>query len=251
MGRVDIHFHLLAGVDDGAESLEESVALAAAAEADGTTTIVATPHVRSGFVTDVFELPERVGELEERLADQGMSVSVRCGGELGHYMVGSMSQAELEVIANGPPTARWLLVESPFAGLTEEFTTATDELRDRGFGVVVAHPERAAGCDAGEGAEVIRHELAHGSMLQVNGWSLAGQHGPEAQQIACELVTSGRAQLVASDAHGGERSPALELGVEFAQHAGLASAEAERLVSTNPRRLLERGLHAPAFAAVA
>ena len=246
MSRVDLHFHLLPGVDDGADTVAESVALAAAAAAEQTCTVVATPHVRPGFVTDVFELPERVRELELRLIEEGVGVALRCGGELAHYMVGSLTQAELELIANGPPGARWLLVESPFAGLSEDFTAATDELRDRGFAVVVAHPERAAGSGEGEGAEALRHEERCGSMLQVNAWSLAGRHGVEAQDIARALLMSGRAQLIASDAHGGERAPALALGVEFAEHAGFTAAAAERLVGSNPRRLLERGLSSAA-----
>lgn len=249
MGHVDIHFHLLPGVDDGARSIDESVALAAAAAAEGTATIVATPHVRRGFVTDVGELPERIAEVEARLADEGIEVELRCGGELAHPMVGSMTQPELELIANGPPGGRWLLVESPFAGLTAEFTAATDELRDRGFGIVVAHPERAAGTSGY--SDALRHELARGSLLQVNAQSLAGRHGVGAQAVAHELVRTGNAHLIASDAHGPARPPALKLGVERARESGLGSAQAEQLVSATPRRLLERGLRTSAYAAAA
>ena len=71
MSYADIHFHILPGVDDGPSSMDESVALAAAAVADGTRVVVATPHVRTGFLTDVSELPDRVRELEERLAREG------------------------------------------------------------------------------------------------------------------------------------------------------------------------------------
>ena len=251
MDRADLHFHLLPGLDDGPGSIDESIGLAAAAAADGTRLIVATPHIRPGFVTDVSQLRERVRELGERLAREGLEISVRCGGELGHYMVGRLRQDELDVIANGPPGGRWLLVESPFGGLGEEFTAATDELRQRGFGVVMAHPERAEGAGFGAGAEAIAHELFCGSLLQVNAWSLAGRHGPEAQSVARDLVATRRAHILASDAHGGERQPALSLGVEFAEHAGLDPFAAVRLVSVNPLRLLARGIHTPAYAAAA
>jgi protein-tyrosine phosphatase len=249
MQRADLHFHLLPGLDDGASSIDESVELAATAAAEGTRVIVATPHVRPGFVTDVTQLSERVRELAARLEREHLEISVRCGGELAHYMVTRLGQHELDLIANGPRGARWLLVESPFKGLDDEFTAATDELRARGFSVVVAHPERAAGAGFGPGAAAIRHELFCGSLLQVNAWSLAGRHGPEAQMVACDLVATRRAHLVASDAHGGSRQPALSLGVEFAEHAGLDPFAAERLVSVNPLRLLERGLRLPEYAA--
>lgn len=247
MNYTDIHFHILPGIDDGPATLDESVALAREAAADGTDTIVATPHVRSDFFTAVHELPERVRELRERLALERIEVDVHVGGELGHDMVGRLAQDELELIAQGPHGGRWVLVESPFGGFGEAFTAATDELRDRGFRVVVAHPERAPDED-GARWRTLRHELANASVLQVNAWSLAGRHGLEAQAVARRLVREGRALVIGSDAHGGRRRPALLLGCDAAVEAGLTRGDAERLVRANPRRLLERGLAAPRHA---
>ena len=248
MNRTDIHFHALPGVDDGPATLGESVELAATAAAQGTRTIVVTPHVRGDFLTDVSDLPDRVRELQDELVRERVDIELRCGAELGHDMVGRLRQAELETIAHGPPGARWVLVESPFAGLTPTFTAATDELRDRGFGVVVAHPERAVGAlDAGWSA--LLHELARGSVLQVNALSLDGRHGGDSRTAGCRLVAQGLATVIASDAHGAWRTPALGIGVERALETGLGLGHAERLVEGNPRRLLERGLVAPALAA--
>jgi len=244
----DIHFHLLPGVDDGPSSMDESVALAAAAVADGTSVVVATPHVRAGFVTDVSDLPDRVRELEERLAREGIGLAVRRGAELGHDMVGRLSQAELDSVAHGPPGGRWLLVETPFVAPGDEFTAATDELRDRGFAVVVAHPERARDSF---GASALRHELACGSLLQVNAWSLVGRHGPEAFENAHALLRAGAVGLIASDAHGGRRQPALTFGVAACGQAGVTGHDAQRLAAATPHRLLERGLHVPAPALAA
>ncbi|GAC1316951.1 MAG: tyrosine protein phosphatase [Thermoleophilaceae bacterium] len=241
MGRVDLHFHLLPGLDDGPATVEESVEMAAAAEREGTTTIVATPHVRPDFLIDVSDLGDRVREVEERLRAHSIAIAVCRGAELGHTMVGRLLQHELETIALGPPGARWLLVEAPFGGLGDDYTSATDELRDRGFAVVVAHPERAAGA-LEDGQAALRHELDCGSLLQVNSWSLAGRHGGETHEAAERLIKTGRAAVLASDAHGGWRMPALSLGVECAAAAGLSPASAARLVDANPRRLIERGL---------
>lgn len=241
MSYADIHFHILPGVDDGPSSMDESVALARAAVEDGTRVVVATPHVRSGFLTDVSELPDRVRELKERLARDGIGLAVRRGAELGHDMVGRLSQVELDSIAHGPPGGRWLLVETPFVALGGEFTAATDELRDRGFAVVIAHPERARE----SATAVLRYELERGSMLQVNAWSLVGRHGPEAYEKAHALLRAGQVGLIASDAHGGVRQPALTIGVAACGQAGLNRHDAQRFAASVPHRLLERGLEVP------
>ena len=250
MSYTDIHFHLLPGIDDGPVTMEESVELARAAFREGTRTIVVTPHVRGDFFTAVCELPDRVAEVERELDREGLAMRLLVGGELGHDMVGRLGQDELELIAQGPPGARWLLVETPFAGLGDGFTAATDELRARGYRVVVAHPERAPD-DDGTRWRALRHELANGSVLQVNAWSLAGRHGLEAQSVGRRLVREGRAEVIASDAHGGRRAPALLLGRDAATLAEVSRRDADCLIRTNPRKLLERGLPAPRYASVA
>jgi protein-tyrosine phosphatase len=188
-----------------------------------------------------------VRELKERLAREQIGLAVRRGAELGHDMVGRLTQTELDSVAHGPPGGRWLLVETPFVGLDGAFTAATDELRDRGFGVVIAHPERARD----SAAAVLRHELENGSVLQVNAWSLVGRHGPEAFERAHGLLKAGSVGLIASDAHGGRRQPALTLGVAACGQAGMRPHDAQRLVSSTPHRLLERGLVVPALAVAA
>src|SRR4051812_3566934 len=83
-----LHFHLLPGVDDGPADLSDAIELAAEAAAQGTATVVATPHVRSDFFTDVPSLPDRVAEVRAALQAAGIALGVLCGGELGHEMVG-------------------------------------------------------------------------------------------------------------------------------------------------------------------
>jgi protein-tyrosine phosphatase len=240
MARIDIHFHLLPGVDDGPATMADTLALAETAARDGTTTIVATPHVRSDYVTDVAELRDRVRAVKEALAGARIPVSVVQGGELGHDMVGRLRQRELEAIAQGPPGRRWLLLETPFEGLTRDFSGAADELRDRGFGIVLAHPERSAGL-LDTHRRGLDHELARGSALQVNGLSLVGRHGAESCATALDLLRFGLATAIASDAHGVEREPALTLAAAAVVAAGIGSATARRLVDSRPHRLMTRG----------
>ena len=244
MAYADIHFHLLPGVDDGPETMVDSNALARAAVADGTRTVVCTPHVRTDFVTDTLELAERVRELRGELARADVPLELRCGGELGHDLAGNLTQPQLEAVAQGPAGNRWLLVEAPFEGLTGEFHAVTEELRDRGFGVVIAHPERVACADT-EGLTGIRLELDRGSVAQLNAQSLLGEHGADAKRAARAYVAQGLAGLVASDAHGPLRPPSLGAACSALLDAGVAARVAWCLTRDQPGRLLAAGLPAP------
>jgi protein-tyrosine phosphatase len=248
--RTEIHFHILPGIDDGPPALEDSLALARQARADGTGTIVATPHVRTDFHARVDDLPERVRALQAELDAEGIAIALRVGAELGHDMVGRLDQNELDSIAHGPPGARWLLVESPFGGLEDGgFAAATAELRDRGFATVLAHPERAAGVLDG-GALGLRRELAAGALLQVNASSLLGRHGGPARAAGAELARRYPGAL-ASDAHGPWKPPSLTDGVAAAIELGVPAPLARRMAGSSPRALLRRGLALPAPALAA
>jgi protein-tyrosine phosphatase len=242
MDLVDLHFHLLPGVDDGPGDLGESLDLARAALHAGTGTIVATPHVRTDLgSTDAHEIAERVRELRSALAAARIPLTIECGGELGHEMAFRLDRDELDLLAQGPAGARWLLVETPFHGIDEDFHAATTELRALGFGVLVAHPERSADA-ALEGAAGLRREIAAGSQAQLNALSLTGGHGEDARRSAWELLHDGLVAVVASDAHGPTRPPALRMAQESLRDGGLAPAAANALVATAPRELLVRGM---------
>jgi protein-tyrosine phosphatase len=238
---VDVHFHLLHGLDDGPVDLAESLQLARRALGDGTGAVVATPHVRGDYVTDVLALPERVREMRAELRRARLPLEIRCGGELGHDMVGRLRQGELELIAQGPPGGRWLLVESPFEDFDEDFHEALAELRDRGFGIVIAHPERSADA-ALDGSVGLRRELALGALAQINAQSLTGDHGDDAERAGRRLVEEGLASVVGSDAHGPTRPPALVTARAALLRSGTDPATARALTLAGPRRLLARGV---------
>jgi protein-tyrosine phosphatase len=249
MDLVDLHFHLLPGVDDGPGDLDDSLALAWAALQAGTGTVVATPHVRTDLgITDAREIADRVHELRSALAAAGIPLTIACGGELGHESVFLLDREELDLLAQGPAGARWLLVETPFHGIGEDFHAATAELRALGFGVLVAHPERSADAAIGD-ATGLRRELAAGSMAQLNALSLTGGHGEDARRAAWELLDCNLIDVVASDAHGPSRPPALRMARETLIDGGLTPAAANALVATAPRELLARGIRRTPVAA--
>jgi protein-tyrosine phosphatase len=241
MRRAELHFHLLPEVDDGPVDLDEAVELARLAVADGTATVTATPHVRDLLAAGILaELPARVREVQAALDAARVPLEVRTGAELAHDDLPALDDRRLDAIAQGPPGHRWVLIEAPLFGDAAPFLDATDELRARGFGTLIGHPERCADLMLTDGA--IARERAAGALLQVNASSLTGRHGADARTWGIELLRSGNADLIASDAHRVTRPPLLSAALEVLAGAGLPPDALEPLVSNAPRALLARGI---------
>jgi protein-tyrosine phosphatase len=239
MDRVELHFHLLPGVDDGPRDLQVALALAREAVRDGTRLVTCTPH--AAYV-DLAAVPARVRELQAALLQAGIDLEVRPGAELAWHDVPALSGAQLETVAQGPPGRRWLLLEAPLpgTGTPAELASSAHALRERGFGVLIGHPERSPGL--ARDPDAVEALLAAGDRLQVNASSLTGYHGAGARAAALRLVNAGRAQVIASDAHQPRaRAPRLSDAVEVLRREGMPAAEAEALVGAAPRALLEDG----------
>lgn len=241
MSYVDLHCHLIPGVDDGAPSLDHAVAHARRLAEEGVRDVAVTPHVNSIWALDVRSIPARVVELAAALAAEGLGVRLHPGGELAHERAADLDDEELALIAQGPPAAPWLLVEAPFAGISSDFVAVVDDLRRRGFGALIAHPERTTGF-ARHGVERLRPLLSAGALLQVNVCSLLGQHGLVVQEQAVRLLRAGLAHVLASDGHPGSREHTLGLGFPLALRAGASSVQGWRLTQDNPRFLLRYGI---------
>jgi protein-tyrosine phosphatase len=185
-------------------------------------------------------------ETQAAFDEAGLLVRLHGGGELSHVDAAWLGRADLELIAQGPPHARWLLLESPFTGFDGAFLDAVFRLRRLGFGLLLAHPERAAGVLDG-GLDPLLDQLGDGLALQVNVCSLLGNHGLPVQAAAIALLRRRLVQCLASDGHPGTRDHTMKLGFKLLQHNGASSLEAWQLTQQNPRFLLEQGV--PAIAA--
>jgi len=242
MSYVDLHVHLLPGVDDGppdeAASLEHAERLAR----DGVHEATVTPHVgHPALPLDVATIPERTRALQAAIDAAGIDLLLHPGGEIHPEGATALSAADLDVIAHGPAGARWVLFEVPFAGIDPAWLAACRHIRAAGFSLLIAHPERAAGFLAG-GHELLRPELAAGALLQVNVCSLLGRHGPEAREGAVRLVRGGHAYVLASDGHGRHRAHTLGAGPAAARAAGASPLRSDQLTDANPRFLLRNGI---------
>lgn len=234
--RVELHFHLLPGVDDGPRTLDESLMLARMALEDGTAFVVCTPHVEC---VDVGSLPDRVHEVQRALREAGVALQIAAGGEIRAGT--QQSDRDLEILAHGPPGRRWVLLEAPLEpDMLASFHEHADELEARGYGLLVGHPERCAPLlDPAGGLD---RRLRRGAKLQVNASSLTGAHGLTARSAGFGLLARGMVAVVASDAHGSHRPPLLR---PAARLLSARAASADALTMHEPRRLLSRGFGEP------
>ncbi|HEU4976999.1 MAG TPA: CpsB/CapC family capsule biosynthesis tyrosine phosphatase [Baekduia sp.] len=191
---IDLHCHLLPGVDDGALDDADSIAMARVAHHDGIAAICATPHIRHDHDVRIGELPGRVAALQAALDRHGVPVRVRPGGEVAETIVDRLSDDELRAVALGGG-GRWVLLEPRPGPLSASLVHTTHALAARGFRALVAHPERHLGADLFSclAAAVEAGALVQGTAAQV-------EHGPAATGMA-ELARRGLLHVVASDAH--------------------------------------------------
>jgi protein-tyrosine phosphatase len=239
MSYVDLHCHILPGLDDGAATMEETLRHARRLQAEGVRDVSCTPHIKRAHYPDLVlsELAARREEAQQAIAAEGLGVRLHPGGELAHADALLLSPQQLHHIAQGPAGARWLLLECPFAGIDDDFVAAAERLTSLGFGLLLAHPERADG-----GHEHLWPLLENGALLQVNVCSLLGNHGLDIQELATDFVRRGLAYCLASDGHPGTREHTLQLGFHLLLAAGASSAQAYRLTQSNPRFLLQQGI---------
>jgi protein-tyrosine phosphatase len=195
---IDLHSHILPGVDDGPATLDESLEIARRAVADGVSVIAATPHVRDDYPTSADTMERLVGELRTALRQAAISVDVRPGGEIAIDWLDRLTDDDLGRFGLGG-NARYLLVEFPYTGWPLSLHEWVFRLVTRGVTPVIAHPERNA--EVQRNPEELRPLVGAGALVQITAASLDGRIGRSSRAAAVELLGRGLAHLVASDAH--------------------------------------------------
>lgn len=229
---IDLHCHLLPGIDDGAADLDESVAMGRLAAAEGTTLIVATPHLRQGRFWNAGRatLEALAAEVAQRL--EGI-VEVRLGGEIAAH---SESFEEMLELPGGDlltlAGSRYVLVEVPWQPVAFDVMELVHELTVRDLVPILAHPERVRWL--AEDPPLLAALRRAGALLQLTGASVTGELGSLPQRVSKSLLDAGMADLVASDGH----SPAVRppgLGAVYRQLREERGEEtARRLLIDNP-----------------
>ena len=235
---VDLHCHLLPGLDDGAAGIDDTIAHARRLEAAGVHDVACTPHVKRLHFPHV-EIARLAGlraAVQREIDARGIDVRLHGGGELAHEDALGLGADDLDLIGQGPDGGRWLLLECPFEGLDDAVLRAADRLWSLGYSVLLAHPERAATLPGAD--RRLRTLVARGALLQVNATSLLGRHGAAAYAGAVRLLRERLVWCLASDGHPGTRDDTLDRGHEAAERLGL---DGLALTQDNPRALLRDG----------
>jgi protein-tyrosine phosphatase len=237
---IDLHTHVLPGIDDGPADTVGSVAMADMAAERGTRSLVATPHVRDDHPrVRVDEIRERAGALNRIVRDYGIDVFVLPGAELSISSAVHLDDDELDMITLGG-NGRDLLIETPHGPLPSVFEDLIERIVARGFRVTLAHPELNPTLQK-EPDRLGRLVEGHGVLVQITGASFDRKRRSATRVLAVDLVERGWAHVIASDAHATEwRPPDLSAGVEAARRAlPHAVEEIEWMVTTAPLAIVQ------------
>jgi len=195
---IDLHSHVLPGVDDGPPTMEGSFEILRAAEADGIERIAATPHVRDDYPTAPETMERLVGEVNAAARGAGIAVEVLPGGELALGHAAALGDEALRRFGlGGNPSA--LLLEFPYHGWPLDLRDLVFRLETRGFRLVLAHPERNAEVQAEP--ERLRPLVDAGVLVQLTAASVDGRLGRASADASRTLLDAELAHLIASDAH--------------------------------------------------
>lgn len=235
---VDIHCHILPGVDDGADSLDAACRMAAIAAHCGVDTIVATPHCNTRNENKNYRLSaldEKFRALQNSFDYYHIPIRVLPGAEV--LARGNMEQLLAERRFYTIAGSRYLLTEFYFDEPPEYMDDQLSRIASFGYTPVVAHPERYLAVN--KDPEIVRRWFKRGYIIQVNKGSLLGMLTEEAYDTAYYLLSQHLVDLVASDAHDYEmRTPNLsELCIRLEEV--ISEDYIRLLVETNPRRLIE------------
>jgi protein-tyrosine phosphatase len=213
MGMIDLHSHVLPGIDDGPDAMDGALELARAAAADGTRTLAATPHLRADHpAVRPAELEGRTDALRAALAAAGVGIEIVQAGEVDVLWARSASSDDLRSVSFGR-RGHDLLVETPYGNLAPVFEDLLFGIAAQGYRILLAHPERSRTFRAAPRRLAAFVEVTAGSLAE-------GSRRSPVRRYALALVTEGLAHVIASDAHGGHIGRAsLSAGVKAAARA--------------------------------
>lgn len=196
---IDIHCHILPGVDDGAGNLEESLALARGAVAEGIKTIIATPHHKNGhYINKKEDIVAATAKLNGALKEENIPLTVLPGQEPRIYgeIIDDYRKGEILTLNDD---GKYLFVELPSDHVPYYTEQLLFEIQLAGLVPIIVHPERNR--DFLERPELLYQLVKKGALTQVTAASLAGFFGKKIKKFSLQMVEANLTHFVASDAH--------------------------------------------------
>lgn len=233
---VDIHCHLIPGIDDGPDTWPQSLEMAKIALADGIDTIIATPHQMGNHVENRGQtIRQRVMELQQRLSDQQLPLRILPGADvrIEPNLVEEIQRGNVLTLADH---RKHVLLELPHE-IYFPLEPVLDQLRRAGITGILSHPERNRGLL--EQPQLVPALVDYGCLMQITADSLLGTFGSTVRRMSESLLAKGCVHFLASDAHG-VKSRKPRLHAAYQRVAELAGAEtAIRLCHTNPQAVVD------------
>jgi protein-tyrosine phosphatase len=235
-GAVDLHCHLLPCLDDGPRDLDDAVAMAKQAQADGIAAICATPHIRHDHDVRIAELPSRRAQVSAAVRASGCRTRILAGGEVAVTALDGLGDRELRAVSLGG-AGRWILLEPAPGPLDGRLELAVDLLRSRGFCALVAHPERHLAPGV---AERLERLVRGGALVQATAASLV-DHG--AREGMLSLARAGLIHVLGSDAHSSHagRPVALAAAIRVLGTVEPTAGHLDWIACTAPQAIVDGG----------
>ncbi len=233
---IDLHCHILPGIDDGAANLGVSLGMAQASVADGVSLVVCTPHILPGLYHNAGpQIASAVQHLQDALGQEGIPLRLVAGADVHMVpdLIAGLRSGWIPSIAG----SRYVLVEPPHHTAPPQLESFFFSLLVEGFVPILTHPERLNWLQYRY--EVIRQLVRAGVWMQITSGSLTGAFGRNAQRWAYRMLDEGCVHILATDAHDTHRRPPdLSRGRDAAA-ARVGIEEAEHLVLTRPLGVIE------------
>jgi protein-tyrosine phosphatase len=234
---IDLHCHLLPGIDDGSVSVEMSMEMARLATADGITTTACTPHIYPGLFENTGpDIRERVSRLSEIFGESGIALELTYGADI--QIVPSLVDGLRTGLMPTLGDSRYFLFEPPHHTVPSGFAQLIFDALASGYVPVITHPERLTWLDDSHYPWFVS-AAKQGAWLQVTAGAVTGRFGRQAKYWSERFLADGLVHILATDAHEPvHRPPLLAEGREAAE-AWVGAEEATRLVEDRPRAILE------------
>jgi protein-tyrosine phosphatase len=231
----DLHVHLLPGLDDGPSDEDEAIALAAKLAGDGVRRVATTPHLRGDY-PDVRpdELAARTAALQERIDGERIDLDLVTAGEVAIEWAMAASDDDLRLVSYGQ-RGQDVLIETPYGPLPAIFEELLLRVTDRGYRILLAHPERNHTLQ--NNPERLGRMVEQGVLVQITASALASsERRSRSRRLARDLLRDGHAHVIASDSHGAIQRAALSQGVAAASE--LAPNRAQWMVTEAPHAIV-------------